>query len=86
MQYLGMVVKAGDLRGQARGFSTLAGLYEETKQLAKAQEYYKNVSENKSVCICMPTISSTAGASNTNVISPSSWWMCFIRWETPMPN
>ncbi len=44
-KYLACVVQSGDLRGQARGFSRLAGLYEETKQLTKAQEYYKNVCE-----------------------------------------
>lgn len=39
-----MMVQRGDLKGQARAFSTLARLYEETKQLTKAHDYYKKVS------------------------------------------
>ena len=42
-QYLGMTVKTRDLKGQARAFSTLAGLYEESRQLVKAHELYWNV-------------------------------------------
>lgn len=42
-QYLSMMVQRNDLKGQARAFSTLAGLYEETEQLTKAREYYKKV-------------------------------------------
>ena len=42
-QYLGMTVKTRDLKGQARAFSTLAGLYEESRQLVKAHEFYWNV-------------------------------------------
>ena len=38
-----MMVQRNDLKGQARAFSTLAGLYEETEQLTKAREYYKKV-------------------------------------------
>ena len=37
-------MQRGDLKGQARAFSTLARLYEETKQLTKAHNYYKKVS------------------------------------------
>ena len=39
-----MMVENGDLSGEARGFSTLAGLYEESGQIIKAHEYYKKVS------------------------------------------
>ena len=38
-----MTVKVRDLKGQARAFSTLAGLYEESRQLVKAHELYWNV-------------------------------------------
>ena len=38
-----MMVQSGSLKGQARAFSTLARLYEETKQLTKAHDYYKKV-------------------------------------------
>lgn len=38
-----MAVQGGDLKKQAKGFSTLARLYLETGQLTKAHEYYLNV-------------------------------------------
>lgn len=44
MQYLSMAVQMNDIKSQARGFSTMAGLYEETGQMRKAHEYYQKVS------------------------------------------
>ena len=43
LQYLSAMVDKGDLHGQARAFSTLAGIYEETQQMTKAEEYYRKV-------------------------------------------
>ena len=43
LQYLSMMVQSGNLKGQARAFSTLARLYEETKQLTKAHDHYRKV-------------------------------------------
>lgn len=37
------MVDKGDIHGQARAFSTLAGIYEETQQMTKAEEYYRKV-------------------------------------------
>ena len=38
-----MTVQRGDGPGQARGLCILAALYQETRQLLKAHEYYKKV-------------------------------------------
>lgn len=38
------MVEKEDLHGQARALSTLAGIYEETQQMTKAEDYYKKVS------------------------------------------
>ena len=44
LQHLSAVVEKEDLHGQARALSTLAGIYEETQQMTKAEDYYKKVS------------------------------------------
>ena len=44
VQYLSLTVQREDVQGQARGLCILASLYQETKQLMKAHEYYKRVS------------------------------------------
>lgn len=43
MQHLSAVVERGDLHGQARALSTLAGIYEETQQMTKAVDHYRKV-------------------------------------------
>ena len=42
-QYLSVMVEKGDIRGQARALSRLAGNYEETHQMTKAEYYYRKV-------------------------------------------
>ena len=42
-QYLSAMVDQGDVHGQARAFSALAGIYEEIGQMTKAEDYYRKV-------------------------------------------
>ena len=42
-QYLSAMVDQGNIHGQARAFSALAGIYEETGQITKAEDYYRKV-------------------------------------------
>lgn len=52
-----MVVRRGELKKQAEGFSTLARLYLETGQFTKAHEYYLNVSQETDMFACSPFLS-----------------------------
>lgn len=44
LQHLSAMVERGDLHGQTRALRTLAGIYEETHQMTKAEHYYRKVS------------------------------------------
>ena len=53
MQYLSAEVERGNLHGQARALSTLAGIYEETKQITKAQDHYQKVQRSRLHSLCV---------------------------------
>ena len=42
-QHLSSVVERGDLHEEARALRTLAGIYKETQQMTKAEDYYRKV-------------------------------------------
>ena len=56
LQYLSAMVDKGDIHGQARAFSTLAGIYEETQQMTKAEEYYRKVRQGSVHSTCGGTV------------------------------
>ena len=51
-QYLSTVVEMEYLPGQARALRTLAGVYEKTQQMTKAEDHYRKVCTCVSKFVC----------------------------------